>query len=76
MDTKDLGRRIKEAREHAGLTQASLAALIGVKQPTICAWELGDEPRFGNLAKLAEVLGLTVPELMTYERPAAAGDSE
>lgn len=41
------------------LTQAQLAKLVGVKQPQIARWEIGDSlPNPTNLARLAGRLGL------------------
>jgi ribosome-binding protein aMBF1 (putative translation factor) len=41
----ELAMALREMREEAGLTQAQLAALIGVKQPMIARVERGTDPR-------------------------------
>jgi transcriptional regulator with XRE-family HTH domain len=58
------GQRIAQAREHAGLTQAELAARMGVTQPVVAYWER--EPvalRIEQLAALADALGVTIDYL-------------
>lgn len=39
-------RRIREARQRAGLTQQELAELSGVRQPNIAAYEGGQRSPF------------------------------
>jgi ribosome-binding protein aMBF1 (putative translation factor) len=41
----ELAMAVRRMREEAGLTQAQLAALIGVKQPMIARVERGSDPR-------------------------------
>jgi len=56
-DARSIGERIKVARKSLGLSQADLAARIGVSQPAIANWESGvHDPRRLALAKLADVL--------------------
>lgn len=53
-----MGEKIKERREAAGLSQAELAAMLGVHGSTISLWENGvTSPKMGNLVKLAEIFG-------------------
>lgn len=52
-----LGDRIRSARERAGLTQAELAAKVGVARETVGNWETGVSSPRNKLAKLHEVLG-------------------
>ena len=52
--------RIKEARERRGLTQAALAASLGVARPMIAQWETGArQPWISSLNRLSEALGVT-----------------
>ena len=52
-------------REHQGLTQEQLAQLVGVKQSTVGMWENGtNSPRAKTLEKIAEILNVTVNDLM------------
>ncbi|MYF71486.1 MAG: helix-turn-helix domain-containing protein [Proteobacteria bacterium] len=41
----NLPRRLKRARQTAGLTQAQLASLLGTQQPTVSRIEFGRKPR-------------------------------
>lgn len=50
------------------MTQAELAAKIGVTQPIVASWESGSKrPRADKLPKLAQVLGCTIDELFRRE---------
>jgi DNA-binding transcriptional regulator YiaG len=51
------GAEVKFARKSLGLTQAKLAALLGVRQETVSRWETGQEElgRTTQLAMLAVV---------------------
>ena len=57
--------QIKLFREKRGLTQDSLAKLLGVRQSTVAMWETAENlPRAGKLPLLAKILGCTVDELL------------
>lgn len=57
----DMGARIRAARDASGLTRVELAREIERDHTTIYAWERGKrEPRFSDVLKLAEVLGVDV----------------
>jgi len=72
-----LGRRIKQAREQAGLTQELLAERIGVSRTAISRFELGEiEPNIRNLAALASVLGVSSDYLLGLSSPANRGLSD
>lgn len=53
----ELGRRIREARERAGLTQQQVAAEIGVSLRTVGNWERGETVPLNRFARLEAVLG-------------------
>lgn len=56
--------RIRELRQQRGITQAQLAALVGVQQNTASQWETGDRrPPSIILPRLADALGCTIDEL-------------
>ncbi len=60
------GRRLVELRKAAGLSQYELAEMIGEPQPNIAYWELSDKPpRSDVLHKLADALGVSIPELLS-----------
>lgn len=68
MENTDLYLRIKQAREHAKLTQAMLAILVGVKRSSANQWEsvtLHKEPSTGNLIKIAAITGVSFEWLAT-----------
>lgn len=60
-----IGDKIKALRKKAGIkNQEKLAELVGVARQTVCLWERNIfTPDLGNMEKLAEVLGTTVPYL-------------
>lgn len=54
-----------KARKAAGLTQIQAAQLLGVTDATISQWENGEtKPKTSRLAKVAEVYGCTIDELL------------
>ena len=63
---RSLGRRIREIRDGAELTQEDLAARASIGRVTLARIENGQQsPRFNTLAAIASALGLTVDELLT-----------
>lgn len=62
---------IKIARERAGITQESLAKLLGVTQGAVAHWENGySAPTASKIPAIAAALGCTVNDLF------AEGDSD
>ena len=60
-----LPERIKRLRMAGGLSQAQLAALIGISSTAVCNWETGEYmPKGRYLPRLAEVLSVGLEELM------------
>ncbi len=65
---------LKRLRKQKGLSQAKLAELVGVEQPTIQRWESGKrDPDLDNLKQLANVLGITPGSLLDGESLVALG---
>lgn len=67
-----LGDNIRTTREAIGLTQLDLAHAAGYKGRTAGAYisriESGfQEPRLGNLGRIAEALGVRVEDLLTQK---------
>jgi transcriptional regulator with XRE-family HTH domain len=60
------GRLIKKAREEAGLTQRQLAEMIGVEQPSIHRWELGQAISDDRKEAVAVALDKPVDELFPW----------
>jgi len=62
----DLGRRVKELREHAGLSQRALAEIAGISESYPGAIEMGRaRPDPAILRQLAAALGTTYEDLAT-----------
>lgn len=62
------GKNLKELRTEKGYTQAELAKEIGVSQGAIYFWEKEiNEPTAGYLVKLADIFGVSVDELLSFE---------
>ena len=59
------GNRILELRSKAGLSQAELAAEIGVTNKAVSKWEVGKaKPGLDKIRKLAAVVQISVEELL------------
>ena len=66
MRYRPIGEQVRAWRAARGLSQRALAEKAGVGAVLVARLELGQtDPRLSTLAKLAEGLGLTVPELLT-----------
>lgn len=62
---KTLGRLISETRKAKGMTQLELAQKLNVTDKAVSKWERDLScPDVNFLPQLAEVLGLTLEELM------------
>jgi transcriptional regulator with XRE-family HTH domain len=60
-----LGVRVRQAREHAGLTQERLDELSGVKRLTIQRIENGEtDARYSWLLRIADTLKIPVTSLL------------
>jgi|RhiMetdeSRZDD1v2_1073273.scaffolds.fasta_scaffold3795095_1 transcriptional regulator with XRE-family HTH domain len=60
-----LGRRLKQFRERAGLSQHELARLSGVSRSAIAGVETGDrgDLSLANTIRIADALGITIDAL-------------
>jgi len=68
MDNMKTGRLIAELRKKQGLTQQQLSDKLNLSNKTISKWESGvGSPDITNLPPLAEVLGISVDELLKGE---------
>ena len=64
----DVGRRLRIAREAAGMTQAHVAANINAARTTLVAIEKGQRAlRFAELRRLARLYGMSVNALLRRE---------
>jgi len=66
----DIGARVRALRDERGLTQAKLAAAMGLTQSNVSAMERGDRGlTIHQAVKLAHILHVTIDELLTGARP-------
>lgn len=65
---------VKALREHHGWSQTTLAAKLGITQPTISSWESGRQVAGeGSCVQLASVLGISQEEIMRTIRRQTRG---
>jgi transcriptional regulator with XRE-family HTH domain len=70
--TREMGRRLREARLGSGLTLAEVAAKAGVSESFLSKLERGQaSASIANLIQLAEVLGLGLHELFASDNAPA-----
>jgi transcriptional regulator with XRE-family HTH domain len=63
------GERVRQGRNHLGLTQKELAVMLGVTSQHISAIERGKRsPSLDSIAKIARELGVTVDYLICGEK--------
>ena len=61
----DIGKKLRDARNAAGLTQESAAESLGVSRQTVSKWENGSaDPSTTNLLALAKLYGVAAEELL------------
>ena len=62
-----IGQKIKKLRELKNFTQSHLASELGITQSAYSKMELGEtEVSYSKLTKIADVLGVTPEEIMTF----------
>jgi transcriptional regulator with XRE-family HTH domain len=67
-DQATFGDRLAAAREQTGMTQGALAKRLGVRLPTLRAWENDmSEPRANRLSMLAGLLNVSIMWLINGE---------
>ncbi len=70
-----LGKRIRELRKRAGLTQEQLAEQLGIDQKHMSRIELGKSyPSLDRLTKIAETVGTPLPDLFKFGHLSDEGD--
>lgn len=74
MDPKEIGRRIKQARDVKLWTQIQFAAEANVSPSSVARWEGGQLPPVRELVRIADVLGVE-PEWLV-EVPSLNGDDD
>ena len=74
MDDMTLGSLIAKLRKERNMTQADLAAVMGVTDKAVSKWERDlSYPDISSLPRLAEILGVSVEELMNLRKEPEAG---
>lgn len=69
MNQSKIGIFISNLRKEKGLTQASLAEMLGITDRAVSKWERGlSMPDSSIMLPLCEILGISVNELLTGER--------
>ena len=70
---KTLGTMIAELRKQHGMTQLELAEKMGVTDKAVSKWERDLScPDINSLPNLAEILGVSVEDLMQIKKEAEA----
>ena len=74
---RDIGARIRTAREEQGWTQDQLALEVGVSRSAVAQWETGRAGQVTtNLTRVAAVLGVGVEHLMYGRDKMAPGQPQ
>lgn len=69
MDEVGLGKRLQEARQHAGFTQQQLCSVAGLSYSTLAKIERGaiKSPSIFTIQSIADTLGLSLDQLLGHE---------
>ena len=68
LSSDEIGKRLRLARENAGLTQAGAAGAVDLSRTTLVAIEKGDRPaRDAELLSLVDLYGVTMNEMLRRE---------
>ena len=74
---KTLGTMIAELRKQHGMTQLELAEKMGVTDKAVSKWERDLScPDINSIPNLAEILGVSVEELMQVKKEADAPEGK
>ncbi len=77
MDQIKIGAFLKTLRKEKNLTQEQAAEQLGVSNRTVSRWETGTNmPDIGLLLEIAELYGVSIPELIDGERKSEKMDKE
>lgn len=69
-----IGSVIRKYRKECGLTQEEMAKRLGVTTPAVNKWENGESlPDIERCKRLADVFGVTVDDLINYEKKDSLG---
>lgn len=71
-----LGRRMRAAREKAGVSQTEIAKILGVAKQTVSQWERGAAPpMITNLVRFASIMKIDVADLLR-DTPGVVGETD
>lgn len=69
MDYENMGDLISDKRKAKSMTQKQLADLLNVTDKAVSKWERGVScPDINTIPKLADILGVSVDELLRFQR--------
>ncbi|HEY8429265.1 MAG TPA: helix-turn-helix transcriptional regulator [Sandaracinaceae bacterium] len=72
-DAEELGARIREAYEAAGLNRSQFVRALGVAYSTVLHWEHGKtRPNADNLRRICEITGVSMSRLLEGRRQSRA----
>lgn len=72
-----VGKKLRELRENAGLTQRELAQILGVKSSEISQYEKGKRtPRWNRFNKLLDFFNVSADYVLGREVSAVSDDEE
>ena len=75
MEKKTLGMTVSALRKEKGMTQTQLAEQLGVTDKAVSKWERDIScPDINTLPRLAEILGVSVNDLMQSTPKCQTGD--
>lgn len=75
--TKTMGELIAERRKEKGMTQKDLADKLNITDKAVSKWERNLAcPDINTIPKLAELLGVSVEELLNVPPAAKPGENE
>lgn len=70
MEKNTFGSMVAELRKEKGMTQAELAEKMGITDKAVSKWERDlSYPDIASIPRLAEILGVSVDELLSLKRP-------
>ncbi len=77
MTNKNIGEMISSLRKEKGMTQSDLAEKMNVTDKAVSKWERNLScPDVNSIPKLAEVLGVSVDELMNTKKKKVSSDNK
>ena len=77
MASKNLGEMISSLRKEKGMTQSDLAEKMNVTDKAVSKWERNLScPDVNSIPKLAEVLGVSVDELMNTRKKGVSSNNK